>query len=82
MLHSHGLYGQSVESPCIKMVRQLFRVTSHLDGSVSEVRLEILEIEVWDSFPTYTIDGFWGRAIAQAVSPWLPTAAARVQTRI
>jgi hypothetical protein len=24
----------------------------------------------------------WGRAIAQAVSRWLPTAAARVQTRV
>jgi hypothetical protein len=47
-----------MESPCIKMERQLFGVTSHLDGSVSDVRLEILEIEVRDSFPEYNIDGF------------------------
>jgi hypothetical protein len=40
------------------MGRQLFWVTSQLDGSVSDVSLEILEIEVRDSIPAYNIDAF------------------------
>jgi hypothetical protein len=35
---------------------------------------------LWNSSKFINVN--WGRAIAQAVSRWLPTATARVQTRV
>jgi hypothetical protein len=34
------------------------------------------------NFGTHSVDSGWGRAIAHAVSCWLPTAAARVRSRV